>query len=115
MAGEIFKSFPIDIHSGGLDLKFPHHDNEIAQSEAYYDCDCWVTNWWHTGYLHIKGLLWFNESFDDNNNLHIKGKKMSKSEKNFISIKNILETYTPKQLRFLFLIHQWDGLMNYDM
>jgi cysteinyl-tRNA synthetase len=30
MAGEIFKTYPIDIHSGGIDLKFPHHDNEIA-------------------------------------------------------------------------------------
>ena len=42
MAGEIFTGYPIDVHSGGLDLKFPHHDNEIAQSEGYYDCDCWV-------------------------------------------------------------------------
>ena len=39
MASEFFKECPIDIHSGGIDLRFPHHDNEIAQSEAYYDCD----------------------------------------------------------------------------
>jgi cysteinyl-tRNA synthetase len=36
MASAIFKKYPIDIHSGGVDLRFPHHDNEIAQSEAYY-------------------------------------------------------------------------------
>ena len=69
MAGEIFKEYPIDIHSGGCDLKFPHHDNEIAQSEAYYDCDNWINNFWHTGHLHIAG------------------KKMSKSLKNFTTIK----------------------------
>ena len=39
MASDFFKECPIDIHSGGIDLRFPHHDNEIAQSEAYYDCD----------------------------------------------------------------------------
>lgn len=39
MAAEFFKEYPIDIHSGGIDLRFPHHDNEIAQSEAYYECN----------------------------------------------------------------------------
>jgi len=39
MASAIFGKAPMDIHSGGVDLKFPHHDNEIAQSEAYYNCD----------------------------------------------------------------------------
>jgi cysteinyl-tRNA synthetase len=39
MADSIFKTFPIDIHSGGIDLRFPHHDNEIAQSEAFYEKD----------------------------------------------------------------------------
>lgn len=38
MSNEIFKTCPIDIHAGGEDLKFPHHDNEIAQSEAYFGC-----------------------------------------------------------------------------
>jgi len=36
MASEVFKVHPIDVHSGGIDLRFPHHDNELAQSEAYY-------------------------------------------------------------------------------
>ena len=39
----------IDIHSGGEDLIFPHHENEIAQSEAHYSCDQWVNYWLHTG------------------------------------------------------------------
>lgn len=53
MAASIFKKYPIDIHTGGVDLRFPHHDNEIAQSEAYYKCDNWINNFWHTGHLHI--------------------------------------------------------------
>ena len=69
MAASIFKKYPIDIHTGGVDLRFPHHDNEVAQSEAYYNCDNWINNFWHTGHLHIAG------------------KKMSKSLKNFITIK----------------------------
>ena len=97
MAHEIFIEFPIDIHSGGCDLKFPHHDNEIAQAEAYYGCNNWVNNFWHTGHLHIDGL------------------KMSKSLKNFITIKHIKSQYSSKQIRFLFLIHRWDVLMNYSM
>jgi cysteinyl-tRNA synthetase len=95
MAASIFKTYPIDIHTGGVDLRFPHHDNEIAQSEAFYKCDNWINNFWHTGHLHIAG------------------KKMSKSLKNFITINNILETYNPRQVRFLFLIHTWSTLMNY--
>lgn len=76
MAGEIFKEYPIDIHSGGCDLKFPHHDNEIAQSEAYYDCDNWINNFWHTGHLHIAG------------------KKMSKSLKTSLQSSRFLK-FTP--------------------
>lgn len=95
MAAEFFKEWPIDIHSGGIDLRFPHHDNEIAQSEAYYECDQWINYFLHTGHLHIAG------------------KKMSKSLKNFITIKHILTEYSARQVRFLFLLHQWDSLMNY--
>lgn len=87
MCGAAFKKYPIDIHTGGVDLRFPHHDNEIAQSEAYYKCDNWVNNFWHTGHLHIEG------------------KKMSKSLKNFITIKKILESYNARQIRMVFLLH----------
>jgi cysteinyl-tRNA synthetase len=96
MAADIFKEHPIDVHSGGIDLRFPHHDNEIAQSEAYYDCNEWIKYFWHTGHLHIAG------------------RKMSKSLKNFITIKDILTEYSPRQVRFLFLLHQWNTMMNYE-
>ena len=98
MAGSIFKKYPLDIHSGGIDLKFPHHDNEIAQSEAYYNCDNWINNFWHCGHLHIDG------------------KKMSKSLKNFITIKHILDVdkYNSAQIRFVFLLSRWNATMNYS-
>eukprot|EP00183_Erythrolobus_madagascarensis_P001962 CAMPEP_0185848230 /NCGR_PEP_ID=MMETSP1354-20130828/3193_1 /TAXON_ID=708628 /ORGANISM="Erythrolobus madagascarensis, Strain CCMP3276" /LENGTH=666 /DNA_ID=CAMNT_0028548607 /DNA_START=225 /DNA_END=2225 /DNA_ORIENTATION=+ len=87
---------PIDMHSGGVDLKFPHHDNEIAQAEAYHECHDWVRYWLHSGHLHIEGL------------------KMSKSLKNFISIEKCLERYSAAQLRILFLLHKYDAPMNYS-
>ena len=96
MAGALLPNPPFDIHTGGVDLKFPHHDNEIAQSEAYYNIDNWVNNFWHTGHLHIDGL------------------KMSKSLKNFIKIKSILGTYNARQIRYVFLLHNWNTLMNYS-
>lgn len=96
MAGSILPNPPIDIHTGGVDLKFPHHDNEVAQSEAYYENDNWVNNFWHTGHLNIEGL------------------KMSKSLKNFITIKAILGKYNARQIRFVFLLHNWSSLMNYS-
>ena len=59
----------MDIHSGGIDLIFPHHENELAQTEAHNNEDKWVSYFVHIGHLHIKDL------------------KMSKSLKNFITIK----------------------------
>ncbi|THH17870.1 hypothetical protein EW146_g3010 [Bondarzewia mesenterica] len=73
MASAIFGD-NMDIHSGGIDLAFPHHDNEMAQSEAYHECGAWVNYFLHTGHLHIEGL------------------KMSKSLKNFITIDNFFTT-----------------------
>lgn len=94
MAADNF-SCPIDIHSGGVDLRFPHHDNEIAQSEAYYGEKQWINYFLHSGHLNIEGL------------------KMSKSLKNFITIQEILKKCNPEQLRLLFLLHKYDALMNY--
>jgi len=85
----------IDIHSGGVDLVFPHHDNEMAQSEAYYGCRQWVNYFVHSGHLHIKGF------------------KMSKSLKNFITIGAALEEQSSRQLRFLFLKHRYNQPMDY--
>lgn len=75
----------LDIHSGGIDLTFPHHSNEIKQSVAYNMGEKWVDKFIHAGHLHIDG------------------KKMSKSLKNFITIKETLKVYTPNQIRFMFL------------
>ncbi|KAL3680926.1 hypothetical protein R1sor_023882 [Riccia sorocarpa] len=86
----------MDIHSGGNDLQFPHHDNELAQAEAYYGCSQWVNYFFHSGHLAIDGL------------------KMSKSLKNFITIKQGLELFTARQLRFLFVIQLWDKPMTFS-
>jgi cysteinyl-tRNA synthetase len=86
----------LDIHGGGVDLMFPHHDNEMAQAEAYHQCCQWVNYFLHAGHLHIKGL------------------KMSKSLKNFITIRQALEEHTPRQLRLMFLMQPWDKPMNYS-
>jgi len=95
VAGDILGE-RIDIHSGGEDLKFPHHDNELAQSEACFGCQQWVNYFTHTGHLHIEGL------------------KMSKSLKNFITIRQALEVNTARQLRIMFLLQAWDQPMNYS-
>ncbi|XP_042371992.1 cysteine--tRNA ligase, cytoplasmic-like, partial [Plectropomus leopardus] len=75
MAGSILGA-SMDIHGGGFDLRFPHHDNELAQSEAYFENDHWVRYFLHTGHLTIAGC------------------KMSKSLKNFITIKDALAKNT---------------------
>ena len=79
----------VDINGGGIDLNFPHHENQLAQSEAHYDIEQWVNFFIHTGHLHIDGL------------------KMSKSLKNFITIRAALKMYSARQIRFLFLLNQW--------
>ena len=90
-----FGGSSVDIHAGGVDLKFPHHENEIAQSEAYSGSHQWVNYWLHTGHLNIKGL------------------KMSKSLKNFITIREALELHTSRQIRFCFLLHKYNAPMDY--
>ena len=87
----------MDIHSGGIDLAFPHHDNELAQSEAYWHShgDQWVNYFLHMGHLSIQGS------------------KMSKSLKNFTTIREALERkeWTPRSLRIVFLLGGWkDGI-----
>lgn len=85
----------IDIHAGGVDLRFPHHSNEVAQAEAYHCSHQWVNYFLHAGHLHIEGL------------------KMSKSLKNFITIRKCLERYNARQIRLAFLGHRYDAPMNY--
>lgn len=85
----------MDIHSGGIDLAFPHHDNELAQSEAYWSQNChshqWVNYFMHMGHLSIQGS------------------KMSKSLKNFTTIREALGKgdWTPRGLRIVFLLGGW--------
>lgn len=73
----------LDFHAGGIDLRFPHHENEEAQSCVYHSVDDWVTNWIHTGHLHLKG----------------QSEKMSKSLKNTVSIRELLQNYSSDQFR----------------
>ncbi|XP_062845826.1 cysteine--tRNA ligase, cytoplasmic isoform X1 [Trichomycterus rosablanca] len=96
MAGSILGT-SMDIHGGGFDLRFPHHDNELAQSEAYFDNDHWVRYFLHTGHLTIAGC------------------KMSKSLKNFITIKDALAKNTARQLRLAFLMHSWKDTLDYSI
>uniref|UniRef100_A0A665TQT6 Cysteine--tRNA ligase, cytoplasmic n=1 Tax=Echeneis naucrates TaxID=173247 RepID=A0A665TQT6_ECHNA len=95
MAGSILGE-SMDIHGGGFDLRFPHHDNELAQSEAFFENDYWVRYFLHTGHLTIAGC------------------KMSKSLKNFITIKEALEKNTARQLRLAFLMHSWKDTLDYS-
>ncbi|KAI0049963.1 hypothetical protein FA95DRAFT_1488235 [Auriscalpium vulgare] len=95
MASAVFGD-NMDIHSGGIDLAFPHHDNEMAQSEAYHECGAWVNYFLHTGHLHIEGL------------------KMSKSLKNFITIDEILSRYSARQLRLAFLTQSWNAKVDFS-
>ncbi|KAH3668692.1 hypothetical protein OGAPHI_002446 [Ogataea philodendri] len=90
-----FVGSQMDIHSGGIDLAFPHHDNELAQSEAHFDCKQWVNYFLHTGHLHIEG------------------QKMSKSLKNFITIEEALQRYSSRQLRLCFGLVQWNNSLDF--
>ena len=75
---------PLDIHGGGQDLIFPHHENEIAQTEAV--CHCHLARYWvHNGFVQVNA------------------EKMSKSLGNFKTIRDILESYLPETLRFFLL------------
>ena len=71
----------IDIHGGGMDLKFPHHENEIAQSEA-------VTGQKFANY-------WMHAAF-----VNVDNKKMSKSENNFVTAREALKKYNSDVIRF---------------
>ena len=95
MASE-FLGANFDIHGGGWDLKFPHHDNEIAQAEAYWGNGQWVNYFLHAGHLHIKGL------------------KMAKSLKNFSTIRETLREFSANEIRMVFLLQPWHRPMNFS-
>jgi cysteinyl-tRNA synthetase len=83
MSAEILGQ-PLDIHGGGKDLIFPHHENEIAQSEAAGDRE-FVRYWMHNGFVNIDS------------------EKMSKSLGNFFTIREVLQQYRPEVVRFFLL------------
>ena len=84
-----------DIHGGGQDLQFPHHENEIAQSEGAHDCQ-FVNYWMHNGFVRV----------DD--------EKMSKSLGNFFSIREVLKKYDAEVVRFFILRAHYRSPLNYS-
>lgn len=85
----------IDIHCGGQDLQFPHHENEIAQSEACNGCR-FANYWMHNGYITIDG------------------KKMSKSLNNFFTVRDIREQYSGDVIRFFLLSGHYRSPINFS-
>ncbi|MER0216249.1 MAG: cysteine--tRNA ligase [Nitrosomonas sp.] len=84
-----------DIHGGGQDLQFPHHENEIAQSEGAHDHP-FVNYWMHNGFVRV-----------DN-------EKMSKSLGNFFTVREILKFYQPEVVRFFILRAHYRSPLNYS-
>ena len=84
-----------DIHGGGADLQFPHHENEIAQSEAATN-EPFVNYWMHNGFVRV----------DD--------EKMSKSLGNFFTVREVLAHYPPEVLRFFIIASHYRSPLNYS-
>ncbi len=85
----------LDIHGGGMDLQFPHHENEIAQSECAHG-QHYVNTWMHVGFVRI-----------DN-------EKMSKSLNNFFTIREVLKEYHPEVIRYFLLSSHYRSPVNYS-
>ena len=99
----------LDVHLGGIDLKFPHHHNEIIQANAYHhpkylNSDTWCDEFMHVGHLNISAV--------DKDGSTI-NQKMSKSLKNFTTIDSALMNITPNQLRLIFMEHNWKKEMTF--
>ncbi len=84
-----------DIHGGGMDLKFPHHENEIAQSEAANGCTM-ANIWMHNGFVNV-----------DN-------EKMSKSLGNFFTIREVSQHFAPEVIRFFIMGSHYRSPLNYS-
>lgn len=95
MAGK-YLGKTIDIHCGGFDLIFPHHENEIAQSEAANGCE-FSHYWMHNGFINV-----------DN-------RKMSKSLGNFFTVRDVAEKYGYEPIRYLMISSQYRGPINYSV
>lgn len=86
---------PFDIHGGGMDLKFPHHENEIAQSECAYHKP-FANTWMHVGLLNVDG------------------EKMSKSLNNFFTIQDVLKKYSAEVIRYFMLSSHYRSPVNFS-
>jgi cysteinyl-tRNA synthetase len=95
IAEKLFGSLHYDLHGGGVDLKFPHHECEIAQAEAISPGKPFVKLWMHSGHLLVEG------------------EKMSKSLGNFITIREFLKTSSANALRLLVLSHHYRSPIDY--
>ena len=84
-----------DIHGGGHDLQFPHHENEIAQSEAATGCE-YARNWMHVGFINVDG------------------EKMSKSLGNFFTIREVMAKFLPETVRFFLLSSHYRSQVNFS-
>ncbi|MDO6461170.1 cysteine--tRNA ligase [Granulosicoccaceae sp. 1_MG-2023] len=85
-----------DIHGGGMDLQFPHHENEIAQSECATG-ETFVNIWMHNGFVRIND------------------EKMSKSLGNFFTIRDVMENYRGEEIRFFMLGSHYRSPLNYSL
>jgi cysteinyl-tRNA synthetase len=93
--GEQLLGWSFDIHGGGQDLQFPHHENEIAQSEGAHGCT-FVNYWMHNGFVRV----------DD--------EKMSKSLGNFFTVREVLARFDPEVVRFFILRAHYRSPLNYS-
>jgi cysteinyl-tRNA synthetase len=84
-----------DIHGGALDLKFPHHEAEIAQQESASGLKPFVSHWMHAGFLTVNG------------------EKMSKSLKNFVTINDFLSEYKPELFRMMVFMHHYRSPLDF--
>ena len=85
-----------DIHGGARELAFPHHENEVAQSESYLDGRCFAKTWWHCGELRVGGV------------------KMSKSLGNFVTLQDGFAKASPQVWRLLFLMTHPQSPLDYS-
>lgn len=94
--GKHYLGLPFDIHGGGQDLIFPHHENEIAQSSAAYGIETPVKYWLHNGFLTLDS------------------EKMSKSEKNFSTAREVLDHYDHQAVRLYLITGQYRQPLDYN-
>lgn len=92
-----YLGFDFDIHAGGTDLIFPHHENEIAQSEAFYGDEPFVRYWMHHGMI----------TGEDG--------KMSKSLGNFVTVQELLDDYRPEVLRHFLLSGHYSKPLTFSL